>query len=132
MLIDDSGPNSRDRGTLFICTEQDWHHGQQSLCQVTFQSPDLLETTTDDGGLGGGGAETTHGQTAEQNLNPDRRPLTISTINREVMAINRRSPAYDEWEETVERYIANETYEADDELKRVWAHASYYGWTNWA
>ncbi|KAL2787431.1 hypothetical protein BJX66DRAFT_285284 [Aspergillus keveii] len=37
MLIDDSGPNSRDKGTLFICTEQDWHNGQQSLCQVTFQ-----------------------------------------------------------------------------------------------
>jgi hypothetical protein len=74
MLIDDH-PASKDRYTLFICTEQDWRHGQQSLCQVTFHSPDLLETTAD-----GAENERTHGLAEQNQQNRERRPLTISVM----------------------------------------------------
>ncbi|KAL2820396.1 hypothetical protein BJX63DRAFT_428224 [Aspergillus granulosus] len=123
LLRDD--PPSIDHDRIFICTEKDWRHGQQSLYWVPFHSPDLPETGGDANDDVGNGE--THGTDKQEKSD---RPLTIT---REPWSTNRHSPAYDE-EQTVGQvasYIADVYYEADDELVHVWRQASYYGWTNW-
>ncbi|KAL2861835.1 hypothetical protein BJX68DRAFT_223369 [Aspergillus pseudodeflectus] len=135
MLINEEYPMTKERGVLFICTEQTWQAGDQTLHYVKFHSPELPlgSTSTEDGGNGssGGSRQGTATGAAEQNQGGHRPPLTISAIDRQVKSINRDSPVYDEVE-AVDRYIADANYEADDLLERVWKEASYYGWTNWA